>query len=142
MSPRTHAICRVLYVEDTPEDQRLLGEAIISAGVAVELVTAASAQVALELLGCGVRFDVLLLDWNLPVVTGLEFLVAARVRQPDIPALVLTGEPGTVDLAGAAGLGAPTVLRKPLMLDDWEQLAVRLYTFCHHEAIAPATARP
>ena len=130
MSPQSKPICRVLYVEDTPEDQRLLGEAVSLSGVEVHITSVATAAVALQAIAERHEFDVLLLDWNLPAVTGLEFLASVRSRQPDLPVLILTGEPGTVDLPNAARFGADTVIRKPYTLEDWESLAVRLYGFC------------
>ena len=130
MSPKTLPLCRVLYVEDAPEDQRLLAEAISFAGVEVHLSTASTADAALTVLAESTDLDVLLLDWNLPAVTGVEFLSAARLKQPRLPVVILTGEPGLVDVPRAAQLGAETILRKPLTLDAWEGLAVRLYEFC------------
>jgi two-component system, chemotaxis family, chemotaxis protein CheY len=130
MSPQPQPTCRVLYVEDTPEDQRLLREAVSLVRVQIELTSASTADAALAALAGDAQFDVLLLDWNLPAVTGVEFLRAARSSQPTLPVLVLTGEPATVDVPKAAQLGVETIIRKPLTLEDWEGLAERLYRFC------------
>lgn len=141
MPSKEHSKCCVLYVEDTPGDQQILREAITFAAVPVQLVTASTADRALQLLTGRTDFHVVLLDWNLPVVTGVEFLTAIRGTQPDIPVFILTGEPGTVDAPAAAKLGAGTIIRKPLTLDQWEQLAVRIYDHCgEFSAVATATA--
>ena len=122
--------CRVLYLEDSVEDQRILLEAIGFAAVAVELVTANNAPAALQLLDEQLDFDVLLLDWNLPMVSGVEFLEAVRQNNPELPVIVLTGEPATVDVPHASRFGVETILRKPIMLEEWEGLAARLFQHC------------
>jgi CheY-like chemotaxis protein len=136
MSANQLPSCRVLYVDDTREDQQILREAISFAVVPVELVTASTAKSALELLRDGSPFHVLLLDWNLPVVTGAEFLTTLRDTHPLLPVIILTGEPRTVDALIAAKLRA-TIVKKPLFLEDWEKLAADLYQHCE---VAHATA--
>ena len=140
MSSKSRRPCRVLYVEDANEDQQILREAISFADVPVELVTTGTASAALQLLSDGSRFNVLLLDWNLPAVTGLDFLSEVRAAQPTVPIIILTGEPRLVDAPAAASLGASTILKKPLILDEWEQLANRRYEHCDN-ALANASAR-
>ena len=130
MSPSANNFCRVLYVEDTPEDQRMLGEAVDIARVPLAIAPASSAEAALTMLGSGDHFNALVLDWNLPAVTGIEFLTRVRSTHPRIPVLILTGEPATVDLPGAMRLGAETVVAKPLTLDHWVRLARLVHGFC------------
>ena len=139
MSTKQRPTCRVLYVEDTREDQQILREAILFADVPVELVTANTAEAALEMLSGTPDFHVLVLDWNLPAITGVEFLTALRVKLPTVPVTILTGEPRMVDAPTAARLGAATIVRKPLLLEEWEQLAMRLYDECSVSAQAAAT---
>ena len=134
MNPTSLPNCRVLYVDDTKEDQQILQEAVHFAGVPVELVTAPTATTAVTLLSGGARFHVLVMDWNLPAVSGIEFLARVRAVQPTIPILILTGEPRLVDTAAAASLGATTILKKPLILDEWERLAHQLYTHCNEQS--------
>lgn len=122
--------CRLLYVEDTPEDQRMLNEAADLAQVPMCIVPASNAEEAIRLLSRSDPFHAVLLDWNLPAVTGPEFLARLRVVTPQLPVIVITGEPGTVDRAAASALGADNVVGKPLTLENWEQLALQLYGFC------------
>lgn len=122
--------CRLLYVEDTPEDQRMLAEAADLATVSICIVPVSSAAEATRRLCSDEAYDVLLLDWNLPAVTGPEFLATVRVTAPTLPVLVISGEPGTVDRDAAASFGVETIVRKPDNLDQWEELARRLHSFC------------
>ena len=130
--------CRLLYVEDTPEDQRMLNEAADLAEVPVCIVSASTADEAIRCLIRDEAYHVLLLDWNLPAVTGTEFLARVRTVAPRLPVLVVSGELGTVDGDALAKYNAELISRKPLSLEDWEALARRLYTFC--ESVQVATA--
>lgn len=136
MPPSLHKTCRVLYLEDTPEDQRMLLEAIDLACVAVTVQAALTAESALKWLAMSTEFHVLLLDWNLPAVTAVEFLTGARQLRPTLPILVISGEPGTVDKEAAAGFGAHHIVAKPLDLDQWEALAKSLCAFCENAQVA------
>lgn len=64
MASQSNPACRVLYIEDTPEDQQILREATKFADVPVELLTATTAEDRLSLLSDGAPIDVLLLDSN------------------------------------------------------------------------------
>jgi CheY-like chemotaxis protein len=130
MPAQSETVCRVLYIDDTVEDLRMLQHAVSLAGVPVEVMQASSAPQALEYLSNSADFQVLVLDWNLPAVTGLEFLTTLRSTFPKLPVLILTGSPATVDLPAAMGLGAESVIAKPLTLDHWERLAHLLHGFC------------
>ena len=120
--------CRVLYVEDTPEDQRMLTEAVGMAGVPLDIIPASTPGSALDCLAG--EFQAVVLDWNLPATDGTEFLTEIREKQPKMPVMILTGEPATVDLSGALELGAETVVAKPLTLDHWVRLARLIHGFC------------
>lgn len=65
---------------------------------------------------CRVRLPrAVLLDWNMPVMTGLEFLVAARAEfGPDEPIVVLCTTESALDrIVEALGAGAQEYVMKP-----------------------------
>ena len=130
------ATCRLLYVEDTPEDQRMLNEAADLAQVPICIISASTADEAIRLLLRDEPYHVLLVDWNLPAVTGAEFLSKVRTVVPDLPVIVVSGEPGTVDTKVTSQFAVQTIRRKPLSLDDWEELARQLYGFCEGVQVA------
>lgn len=114
----------------------MLLEAIDLASVAVAVQPASTAESALKWLATTTEFHVLLLDWNLPVVTAVEFLMSARQVRPDLPILVISGEPATVDREAAAQFNAHHIVAKPLDLDQWEALARSLCAFCKGAQVA------
>jgi DNA-binding NtrC family response regulator len=111
---------KILLVDDEKSIRVTLGDSLEDAGH--ELVRAgtfaqASGHIAAE------SFDCLITDLRLPDGDGLELLVAARKRSPDLVVLVITGH-GSVDSAvQAMRMGAYDYLQKPF-LD--EEVLVRL----------------
>jgi CheY-like chemotaxis protein len=122
--------CRILYVDDVPEDQRLLAAAVELAGVPLDLTCVLTGAEALAQLQAGEVFDAILLDWNLPRTTGNEMLVDIRCASPRTPVLVVTGEPATVTFPRIVSLDAETIVAKPLDLAGWENFARNLCEVC------------
>src|SRR3954447_61102 len=79
----------VLLVEDEELVRRLVVQTLSAAGYAV--TAPASPSAALALLATGERFDVLLTDLVMPELYGDELVVQARVHQPDLAAIVMSG---------------------------------------------------
>ena len=83
---------KVLLVDDE-EDVRLLMQRMLSkAGVAL-VETAAGGEAALACLDAGDLPDVIILDQNMPGMTGVEFLARVRERHPELPVLISSGQP-------------------------------------------------
>ena len=90
MTTATNPI-RVLIVEDSAADARLVSEALsefTELAVAVTRQRRLSAALALAQES---HFDVLLLDLGLPDSRGLDSVVRARAQAPELPIVVLTG---------------------------------------------------
>jgi CheY-like chemotaxis protein len=107
---------RVLIAEDDPEIGSLLA-AVLNAKGAVTLVS--DGEAALDLASRGPAFDLIVSDYMLPGMTGLEFV--ARLRQaggPRPPVLLVTGHAtlGVGERALAAGVEA--FLGKPFSIRE------------------------
>ena len=79
---------KVLIVDDDLLIRRKLQTVITKFGY--ETRTAASAEEADQWMA-SMRFDVVLLDVNLPRMNGLEFLSWALARDPELAVIMLTG---------------------------------------------------
>jgi len=96
---QTARVPRVLLAEDNPSDVTMLREAVASAGGALAIENVWNGQEALDYLRRRGRFcaaarpDVVLLDINLPVLSGREVLaeMAADDDLGAIPVVILTG---------------------------------------------------
>ncbi len=99
----------VLLVEDEPELRRLLRRELEAAGYQVR--HAADGLAAMRLFAA-VPTDLLILDWMLPGLDGLEVL--RRVRQTSsVPVLMLTARAEEVDRVVGLEVGADDYLAKP-----------------------------
>jgi two-component system chemotaxis response regulator CheY len=82
---------RVLLVEDDMFAQRLAAGVLRQLGVK-NLTIVKDGQAAIDLLGSTeVKFDLIVSDWNMPKVTGLDLLKHVRKTWENMPFLMLTG---------------------------------------------------
>src|SRR3954447_21729976 len=103
----------ILIVEDSDQDRELIVHALVSQGIAENVVAVASAKEALEYLdGDGpyhhhrARPALAILDLQLPDSHGLELVKTIRERADysDLPVVILTGSNSAIDAAAARRL--------------------------------------
>ena len=63
-------------------------------------------------------YDIILLDLNLPDISGYEVVRALRLAKVKTPILILSGLAGTEDKVKGLGLGADDYLTKPFHRDE------------------------
>jgi two-component system response regulator len=115
----------IFLVEDNPSDEALTLRALKKSGILNEVVVARDGADALDRLLCvGAYADqkslqppsLILLDLNLPKISGLDVL--KRVRSEDrtkmLPVVVLTSSDEDKDIVGSYQLGANSFVRKPV----------------------------
>ncbi len=84
---------RVLLVDDEEDVRILMRRMLLKAGVkAVE--TAAGGEEALASLASGALPEAIILDQNMPGMTGVQVLDRVRELHPDLPVLISSGQPG------------------------------------------------
>ena len=64
------------------------------------------------------RFDLLLLDWMLPALSGLDLLRSMRARQDSTPVIMLTARDAVTDRTAALNAGADDYMVKPFAFDE------------------------
>jgi CheY-like chemotaxis protein len=105
-----HGRRRILVVDDAGEVVVLCVNVLQSLGYAVRGANRAAR--ALELVRQE-PFDLMIVDYKMPDMSGFEVFEQARALQPDLGFLLLTGH-GTADVvADAIGLGFHEILLKP-----------------------------
>jgi DNA-binding response OmpR family regulator len=105
---------RVLIVDDV-EDNRVLFERILErAGYETE--SCESGARALRLIGLR-RPDLVLLDWMMPEMSGIEVLKLIREKHPqkELPVVMCTGLGDRVSVIEAYGAGANDFIQKPVI---------------------------
>jgi CheY-like chemotaxis protein len=108
----------VLYIEDDPINALLVQEALRPCP-ALRLDVARNAREGLACLHEGAP-DLLLLDMDLPDMSGLELLRHLRQQDPwrDLRVVVLSGSNRPEDVRAAQAAGAVAYWTKPLALDQ------------------------
>ncbi len=80
------------------------------------------ARKAAKLLLAGERPDVLMLDINMPTVTGLDMLEFVRRRDQweNLPIIMLSSEAADIQVDTAMDLGADAYVFKPVTIEELE----------------------
>jgi CheY-like chemotaxis protein len=111
---------RVLIVEDDPTVGEVMRDLCLELGHAAETVL--SAEDALVRLAGGDRPDLILLDFRLPRMSGLDFLRLPLVRDTAIPIIVMSGIAADHEAQECLALGAVQFLAKPVPLEQLQRL--------------------
>jgi signal transduction histidine kinase len=105
---------RILLVEDSEDDALLVGLELRRGGYAAELIRVESAD-ALRSALTG-SFDLVISDWSLPKIGGLEALRIVREAQPDLPFVLVSGMIGEENAVQALKAGAADFVTKQNLL--------------------------
>lgn len=109
------SIVRILVVDDDEVYREILRDAIMMDGV--EIVMASDGVEGTERLREG-HFDILISDLNMPRMDGLTLLRNARVQQPHLVMVVVTGYGSLGSAIEAIRLGAYDYLQKPFKIEE------------------------
>jgi len=104
---------RALIVDDSRVIRDYLK--LLLKGRGLECIAAENGQAGLACLGCSGPYDVALVDWNMPVMGGLEMVKAVR-RDPalsNVKILMVTAEVDNRFIETALNAGADEYLMKP-----------------------------
>ena len=110
---------RTILLVDDEEPVREI-TALTLRDLGYDVVEAHDGLAALNLLDGDTRFDLLLLDFAMPGMNGVEVARAARSRRPQLPIMFLTGY---AEAPAMAGESKDRILQKPFRT---EELARRL----------------
>jgi len=116
-------VVRALIIEDSRAMRSILAE--ILGDVGFEVAPAVDAEEALEILENDQDFELALVDWNLPGMSGLDLVIAIRERSGfgDIKLMMVTTETQLGRVVEALDAGADEYIMKPF---DREMLLEKL----------------
>jgi CheY-like chemotaxis protein len=103
----------ILLVDDDSAVREVVAAMLEDLGYRV--VEADSGAIALELLSAGNRVDLVLADFSMPGMSGMELLREATARRPDLPVLLVTGY---ADDKTLAALGEDRLVLKPFRNEE------------------------
>lgn len=106
--PRTKVTVSILVVDDDASVLRTTLRMLDALGYAA--VPAASGQEALRLIASGRQLDLVLADFAMPEMTGVELAKAIHATYPSLPVIVVTGYGNRDELKD---FGETRILQKP-----------------------------
>ncbi|MBF0295753.1 MAG: response regulator [Magnetococcales bacterium] len=108
---------RVLIVDDSSVMRKIVARGLRQAGFKItDILEAGDGQEALNLLKTDSNFKLILSDWNMPVMDGLQFVKEVRGNIPqikNIPIVMVTTEGGESKVTAAMEAGANGHIKKP-----------------------------
>ena len=119
---------KALVIDDSKAMRSILKNLLT--GVGFEVTQAGHGRQALEGLKRVGKFDIALVDWNMPEMDGLEFVEAVRADPTynDMPLMMVTTETEMSRVVRALDAGANEYLMKPftreLLLDKLDMLGL------------------
>lgn len=119
---------RVLVIEDDATLGHALQEFLMGQGYAVDWLE--DGDQALGAIA-GQSYDLLLLDLNLPGLSGLDVLRKLKASNQQVPVLILTARDGVEDRVAGLDAGADDYVTKPFELPE---LAARVRAFGRRRA--------
>ncbi len=121
----------VLLVDDEADCRETVGAMLASSGVSV--ITADGGEAALRLFEQGRRIDLLLVDYAMPGMNGVEVARAVRSLRPSLPVVFFTG--GDSDWVG----GERWVLTKPFLSRSLTEMVWAAYGAAQDSGVARRT---
>jgi two-component system, NtrC family, response regulator AlgB len=116
-------MAKLLVVDDDKNIRQSLTNFLTGCGH--EVSPAESSREALQLLASGTQFDLVLSDWRMAEMNGLELLRAIKEKYPDLIVILMTAY-ATIDNAVAAmKAGAYDYLTKPFSVDQIQHVVER-----------------
>ena len=105
---------RAIIVDDSRATRSLLRRLLVNLGY--DTVEAGNGSEALEVLAATERVHVALVDWNMPVMDGLEFVKTLRTHRAyaDMIVVMVSAESDQTKMARALMVGADEFVIKPL----------------------------
>ena len=131
---RSRQMEEILLVQDNPRDVDLTIRAFKKANITNPLKVARDGEEALDLVFADAnrgnlrRTLLILLDLNLPKISGLEFLrrIKAAEQTQDIPVIILTLSIRDRDIAECRKLGVENYIVKPVDFQNFSEVTARL----------------
>jgi len=116
---------RVMVVEDQPDTSKMIKQMLMEIGI-TQVYTSPDGQKALEFMDSADDFvDLIMCDWNMPRVTGIELLRQLRTVYPDLPFLMVTARGDFESVVVAKEAGVSGFIRKPFSIDELRQKLIK-----------------
>lgn len=108
---------KALVIDDSRVMRRIVASTLQPLGF--ETIEAGDGRAALDILESGTEVDLCCIDWNMPVMDGLEFVGAVRANRAwrDVTLMMVTTESEHGQIVRALAAGAHEYVIKPFTAD-------------------------
>lgn len=104
---------KILIVEDQPDARAMIRMMLGELGV-TQMFECPDGRQALTFIDTAFDFvDMIICDWNMPGLSGVELLRQLRSVYPDVPFLMVTGRSDMDSVVEAKSSGVTGYIRKP-----------------------------
>jgi CheY-like chemotaxis protein len=113
----------VLFIEDDTIETMKLQRTVSKLQLKHNIIEAKNGEQALEVLKNATKLpDIILLDLNMPRMSGIEFLeiIKADEKYKYLPTIILTTSENRADLLECYRIGIAGYVIKPLKYEDYE----------------------
>jgi len=102
---------KILIVDDSSTMRRIIINTLSRIGYS-DVLEAENGKAGLDQLGKG-GVEMIITDWNMPEMDGLEFVGNVRGQNPSIPILMVTTNAAKEDIVAALQAGVNNYVVKP-----------------------------
>lgn len=105
----------ILVVDDSRIMRNIVKNTFLRLNIPCDFVEASNGKEALDVL-VKTKVDLILLDWNMPELSGIDFLkkVRANVNYKNLPIIMVTSEAARYNVIEALKNGATDYIIKPI----------------------------
>lgn len=104
---------KILLVDDQNDARAMMRNMLGELGI-TQIFEASDGREALRFMDSAFDFvDVVVCDWNMPSMSGVEFLKQIRSVDPKLPFLMVTGRSDMESVVEAKSAGVNGYIRKP-----------------------------
>ncbi len=119
---------KILLVEDQDDARAMTRNMLMELDI-TQIFEASDGREALSFLDSAFDFiDLIICDWNMPAMTGVEVLRQLRTVDSSMPFLMVTGRSDMESIVEAKSSGVTAYIRKPFSSKELEaKLRIVLY---------------
>ncbi len=110
----------ILLVDDELDIRKLYSEILSDLGYRV--ITTSNGSSALSVVQQGPRIDLVITDYMMPEMNGLEFIRSLRALLPSVPVILVTAFASAESYLQSCNLGAVEYVNKPVRMQEFQRI--------------------